>query len=604
MSRYRPDPTFPTPALVRKARRPPQYPGHHPGATVLTRPKGAHHTYEHHDKAAVCAWRGTDVTDTRFDLDRSQVRGGIWLDGGSLNVGNAASLTEWLRHEIGTNALAGMFRRGDEIVFTPREGEEGYVQADSADDNNHDGPAQVRPVDASRLASRCQYTYRCCKRVKDKDDGTWKIVPAMFPIAAAKPPVDVPDMLPNLRVLRGVVHAPVLRPDGSLLEKPGYDKATGLLYLPDPSVNIPLVPENPTTEDVVKAVKLLDYMLAGFVFASESDKANFLGMLMTPILRSLLPPPYKLGCIGAPMPGSGKSLLAALLRIVHGGVFRSEIPTEEAELRKQVTTILDVTTGPVVQFDNVTGILRSSTLAGLLTTSTWDDRVLGSSRMIRAVNDRFWVITGNNVTLGGDLIRRALWTTIDPGVPDPHLRTGFAITDLEGWTRTHRGEVIHAILVIARSWVAAGSPMELDRSDSYAKWVGSIRGLLKHAGIPGVFDASDTARQKVGADDCDWEAFLAKVYELHGDQSWLVGELVGQVGANEGGFKPISSDLLPGDLADKFDRGHSITRSLGRWLANREGRYAGEYAVKCAADSATGKRWKVVRYVVPIAIAA
>lgn len=546
------------------------------------------------------------MTDLRDNFNPPQVRGGIYLDDGSLNVGNAASLTEWLRHEIGTNALAGMFRRGVEIVFTPREGEDGYVQAAAGDDNgDHDGPAQVRPVDASRLASRCQYTYRCSRKIKDKDSGTWKIVPAMFPIAAAKPPVDVPDMLPNLRVLRGVVHAPVLRPDGSLLEKPGYDKVTGLLYLPDPSVSIPPVPENPTEADVVKAVQLLDYMLAGFVFASPSDKANFLGMLMTPILRSLLPPPYKLGCIGAPMPGSGKSLLAALLRIVHGGVFRSEIPTEEAELRKQVTTILDVTTGPVVQFDNVTGILRSSTLAGLLTTSTWDDRVLGSSRMIRAVNDRFWVITGNNVTLGGDLIRRALWTTIDPGVPEPHLRTGFAITDLEGWTYAHRGEIIHAILVLARSWVAAGSPMVLDRSDSYAKWVGSIRGLLKHAGIPGVFDASDTARQKVGADDSDWEAFLAKVYELHGETSWLVNEVVGQVGANEGiNVKPISSDLLPGDLADKFDRGHSVTRSLGRWLANREGRYAGEYAIKNAGDSATGKRWKVVRYVVPTATAA
>ena len=70
-------------------------------------------------------------------------------------------------------------------------------------------------------------------------------------------------------------------------------------------------------------------------------------------------------------------MLANIIRHIHGGVFRGEMPEDDAELRKQVSTILLVTTGPVVVIDNVSGVLRSSTLAALLTASVWGDRKLG-----------------------------------------------------------------------------------------------------------------------------------------------------------------------------------------------------------------------------------
>jgi hypothetical protein len=56
-----------------------------------------------------------------------------------------------------------------------------------------------------------------------------------------------------------------------------------------------------------------------------------------------------------------------------------------------------------VQFDNVSGTLRSSIMSGPLTSNVWDDRKLGVMDMARCVNDRFWIMTGNNVALGGDL---------------------------------------------------------------------------------------------------------------------------------------------------------------------------------------------------------
>jgi hypothetical protein len=403
------------------------------------------------------------------------------------------------------------------------------------------------------------------------------------------------------------VHAPALRPGGSIIETPGYDAATGLLYLPEPGLVVPPVPEDPTDVEVKAAVALIDEMLAGFKFASTGDRSNYIGLLLTPLLRTLLPAPYKLACIGAPMPGSGKSLLASILRVVHGGVFRAEVPGDESELRKQVSTILDVTTGPVVQFDNVTGVLRSSTLAGLLTSPLWDDRLLGTNRMIKATNDRLWVVTGNNLALGGDLVRRAVWVTVDPGVPDPHLRTGFRIADLEGWVRRRRGDILGALLVLTRSWVAAGSPKTLGRSDSYADWAASLAGLLECAGIEGGFDAPTTARQTIGTDDSEWADFLRAIHEVFGVESWQTSDVVARIPRQ--GFVNISgvpelaasgtaipAEALPQELADKFDFQKSITKSLGRWLANREGRWAGGYVVKSAGEDRAGRKWRVDRW--------
>ena len=49
---------------------------------------------------------------------------------------------------------------------------------------------------------------------------------------------------PGIRPLEAVVTAPVLLPDGRVLQRPGYDPDSGLLYQPDADY-LP-VPEKPT----------------------------------------------------------------------------------------------------------------------------------------------------------------------------------------------------------------------------------------------------------------------------------------------------------------------------------------------------------------------
>lgn len=518
----------------------------------------------------------------------------VWAP--ELDVTNTMLAADWLRDEAGRGKLAGLFKRLDAVVHTPREGDEGYVPlTEGADD--HDGPAQVRAVTDSNLASRISYTYGVYREVKRGDD--MEKIPALFPRSAARTALDVPDMLPNLRPLRGVIHSPVFRADGSLLEQPGYDDTTGLLHLPEPGLIVPAVADVPDRDQVAAAGRLLLEMIDGFPFVSPHHRANYLGCLLTPLLRAMCPPPYKLHAIEAHQPGSGKTLLANLARWIHGGVFRAEVPEDDTELRKQVTSILSVTTGPVIVLDNLSGALKSSVLAGLLTSAQWDDRPLGTTAWTRCVNDRLWTITGNNLAIGGDLPRRTIRTAIDPGQPNPELRTGFAIEDLEAWVKDHRGQLLHALLTMVRGWVAGGMPMAAPRaSDGYARWVRTIDGILRHAEIDGEFDHRSTQIQ-AGTDDDDWGDFLHAIHVHLKSDSWTVKELLGKFSngnlIDTGG---IPLDALPGDLSDRAGRhGNGImglAKSLGKWLGNREGRWAGGLTVRSAGfRSDKTKLWQI-----------
>lgn len=523
----------------------------------------------------------------------------IWAP--ELDVSNPASAADWLRDNIGTGRLAGMFVRGPEIVHTPREGEDGYIPlSDNADDS--DGPAQVRVATRDYIAARVQYTYGCFRLVKRGED--YFPEPTLFPATAARVVTNAVDMLPNLRRLRGVIHTPVFRPDGSLINAPGYDHDTRLLYLPEPGLTIPPVAPLPTPQQVTNAVRLVGEMLSGFPFTSEHDRANYIGALITPLLRAIAPPPYKLVAIGAHQPGSGKTKLANLARIIHGGVFRSETPEDDAELRKQVTSILSHTTGPVVVFDNVSGVLRSSTFAGLLTSGEWGDRPLGATAWVGVPNDRLWLITGNNLNLGADLPRRTLSSNIDPGMPRPELRTDFAIGDPEVWAKARRGQLLGALLTIAQAWVAAGMALPSERaSDGYARWVRVVEGILANAGVPGTFDhASTQLASTVSADEDEWAGFLAAVHRVHGDQPWLVRDVLAEI--NSGSLLVpglISLDALPADLAETAARHPhgplGLTKKLGAWLRNRDGRWAGNLVARSAGTNRDGvKSWRIDTY--------
>ncbi|WP_208390372.1 hypothetical protein, partial [Brooklawnia cerclae] len=510
-----------------------------------------------------------------------------------LDVSNDSTAARWLASNLGRGPLAGAFRRGDFLVLVPRIGEEGYTPADE-----RDGPARVRIMTAGHLASMVHGRFDCFRVVMGADR-TPREKPSLFPITSARTAVDGLDDLRGVRTLRGVTHTPMVRRDGTVLDVPGYDDTTGFLYLPDRGLVVERVSEHPSRGEVDRARALLLEMVHDFDFVTPSDRANFLGTLASPLLRNALPGPFAGVVIEAPQRGSGKSLLAATYRILHGAVLRIDTPSSEAEFEKELGAIFDTTTAPVVHFDNVTGTLRSPVLAGVLTSETYGIRRLGASERIETVNDRLFIFTGNNLSLGGDLVRRMIHVRIDPGVPQPEMRTGFRIPDLKAWAEDHRGELLWALLTIVRAWYADGRPglPSESRADTFAQVRESVGAMLRHAGIDGTFDAQETKPADDGEDSQEWATFLAAVHEVLGAGAWRARDVVDKTRRNDAFDNKDTATIrcsdLPGDLAPRHARYEDVAKSLGRWLANHRNQWAGGYRVIEAGEDRKGKSWRV-----------
>jgi len=171
---------------------------------------------------------------------------------------------------------------------------------------------------------------------------------------------------PDVPPLRGIIGAPVLRRDGTLLQRPGYDPATGF-YLAA-RVQLPEVPDQPTTRQVADArAFILDRFLRDFPWASPADRANYLALLVTPILRHYTRSLTPFALIDATMPASGKTILTGGPGMLYGQRVLPWTYSEE-ELRKSITSVLAEPVGVVI-FDNLAEgtVIDSPILAQLVT---------------------------------------------------------------------------------------------------------------------------------------------------------------------------------------------------------------------------------------------
>ena len=242
-----------------------------------------------------------------------------------VSVSDQVAAARWLQQEMGRRGLAGLFLRGGTLVHTPRIDETGYIPP--AEDGADDGPAQVRPVTHDGLVSMIEFHYNV-GRVKANYEGgeasrtvksrTWQrtLLPRALSIRCLGA-VSANKGIPNLRPLHSITHTPCIRPDGSILDQPGYDDATGLLYLPDRSMGKIMVPDQPTDAQVKAARETILYPIGQFPFVTPDDQANWVGAMLTPALRPVAPGPYQFVIIDAPSPGAGKGYLLSTLGAVH-----------------------------------------------------------------------------------------------------------------------------------------------------------------------------------------------------------------------------------------------------------------------------------------------
>ncbi len=138
----------------------------------------------------------------------------------------------------------------------------------------------------------------------------------------------------RLPVLKGIIEAPTLRPDGTVLQEKGYDPRTRL-FLDFGQTVFPKVPEKPTIEDAKKALGSFVEVIRGFPFVpdqmpdtwypdqnegrkpSASRSVLLSAWLSGCVRRTLRTVP--LHAIDAPTMGTGKSKIADIVSIILTG---------------------------------------------------------------------------------------------------------------------------------------------------------------------------------------------------------------------------------------------------------------------------------------------
>jgi hypothetical protein len=215
---------------------------------------------------------------------------------------------------------------------------------------------------------------------------------------------------PGVRHLEGIIEAPTMRPDGSLLVTPGYDDLTGLLYLP--SGKFEPVPDAPDQAQATAAAAELLEVVEDFPFASDEHSYAFLSALLTALVRPSIEGPCPVFLLDANVPGTGKNLLCDVIGMLANGrqIARSRCTPDDEEMEKRLLAIA-LAGDPLVLFDEVpTGFsVGNGPFNAALTAMSCSGRILGESRWAKDVPSKaVFFACGNNIGTKGDALRRTI----------------------------------------------------------------------------------------------------------------------------------------------------------------------------------------------------
>jgi hypothetical protein len=289
----------------------------------------------------------------------------------------------------------------------------------------------------------------------------------------------------GVRTLVSVATAPQLRPDGTILQTPGYDAQTGILYWPGDN-HFPTVAEHPTIDDARGALEALREVVCDFPFARPEHQSAWLAGLLTMLARPAIDGPVPLFAVDATTAGTGKSrLVDAAARIAYGhDIARTSAPDEDEEMRKRITSIV-LEGDPSVCVDNVRRAVDLPSLEAALTSMSWKDRLLGANRNVMAPHRTVWWLTANNVELRGDLGRRTLHVRLESQLEKPEERpeSDFRHAHLLRWVEDERRRLVACALTLLRAFVVAGSPASgITPWGSFEAWSCLVPAALVWAG--------------------------------------------------------------------------------------------------------------------------
>jgi putative DNA primase/helicase len=370
-----------------------------------------------------------------------------------------------------------LFQRDHEIVAVAGSRvKEGTAQL-------HAGTPIIRQLSAASLLPRITEHVRTFswKKVKNKDTDE----ELMHKVDVLPPPAVLSSFLGALdwlhvRPISGITECPTIRPDGSVMQTPGYDAVTGYLYTPNGEY--PRVDDEPTHSDAVRAYAHLAEVFCDFPYVDPSHLSAVVASIIAIIVRPAIEGSVPAFVQDASSRRSGKTLQVDVISLITCGrpASRMTYPEDDEELEKVMASYAMIG-ARMINFDNIEGMFGGPALDKCITAiDTVDLRVLGVSQLKTLTWRAVVFASGNNVRGRGDILERVLAPRLESPLEHPEKRDLRTLRHprLRDWTRENRARLVHCALTIIRAYCVAGRPKQ-----SVENWGGfeAFTELVVHA---------------------------------------------------------------------------------------------------------------------------
>ncbi|HXX68437.1 MAG TPA: bifunctional DNA primase/polymerase, partial [Polyangiaceae bacterium] len=378
-----------------------------------------------------------------------------------------------------------------------RDGKLVHVTRTTADEEERsrrafvEGSPQIREMEPATL---CERLTRAASWEKfDKRSRAWDAALPSERIVAA---VHARKQWSGIRPIVGIIEAPTLRPDGTIVQTAGYDESTGYLF--EPSGTFPPISDRPSEAEAKAALGALEEVFCDFPYLDGSHAVVPVAGILTLLARPAIVGAVPAFAFDASTRGTGKTLQTDGIAIVatgrgaprkdyptrsHTSSFGQSVRVNEEEMEK-VLGAYALRGVPLFCFDNLTCPFGCGALDAVLTASdTVDLRVLGKSEVPTLPWRAVVLATGNNLALSGDTARRVLISRLETSLERPEGRTDFRHPDLRAWARGERPRLVAAGLTLLRAYCVAGRPdMGCARWGSFEAWSRFIPHAIVFAG--------------------------------------------------------------------------------------------------------------------------
>jgi hypothetical protein len=424
----------------------------------------------------------------------------------------------------------------------------------------------------------------------------WKSFTESGKLRDSHPPAWVIDAVmargewPKIRHLEAIIETPIVRHDGSILDRPGWDSETTLLYEPE-ILFTDMVADQPSHDEARMAADELLDVVSQFPFVNETHSAAWLAGLLTPLARFAIDGPCPLFLFDANSPGSGKSLLCDIISVIATGrpMPRTAYPDNDEEMRKRITSIA-LAGDRLMMLDNIAATFGGSSLDGMLTGRTWKDRILGHSEMSPDLPlFTVWYGTGNNITFRGDVLRRVIHCRLEARQERPEERTEFKHERILQWVTAERRRLLSACLTILSAYLKAGKPDRLPPLGSFEVWSDVVRSAVAWA----IGHDPCGTRKELTATDAETNIRIA-VIEGWQQIDWdgagkTASQVLQMLKENPNGYPTLYSGIMEISHNDHLPS----PKSLSKLLSRIKGRVVNRKALKAVPYQGT-LIWKVI----------